>query len=138
MNKITFDSSLMQTIALFERTAGSPVKDCILQDSTYIFILPEHSIAQAIGRQGSNVRRLQQLLNRKVKLVEFSPDPAIFIQHLIQPLRVKGIAKEGKTIVIASPDIQTKGLLIGRDSRNLKNYEAVVKRHFDIEGIRVV
>ncbi|MBI4149456.1 hypothetical protein HY491_03335 [Candidatus Woesearchaeota archaeon] len=39
---------------------------------------------------------------------------------------------------ITSPDIQTKSLLIGRDSRNLKNYEAIVKRYFDVEGMRVM
>ncbi|MBI4149458.1 NusA-like transcription termination signal-binding factor [Candidatus Woesearchaeota archaeon] len=138
MNKIIFDSAAMQTLALFERTIRSPAKDCILQDNTYIFIIPQHTIAQAIGRQGSNVKRLQQLLNKKIKIVEFSDTPAIFVQHLILPLQAKAIAQEGNRIIITSPDIQTKSLLIGRDSRNLKNYEAIVKRYFDVEGMRVV
>jgi len=29
-------------------------------------------------------------------------------------------------------------MLIGRDSQNLKNYEEIIKRYFNIEKIRVI
>jgi hypothetical protein len=56
----------------------------------------------------------------------------------VYPLRMMEISQDGKNIIIKGNDTKTKGLLIGRERRNLKRLVEVVKRFFDIEDISVV
>jgi len=53
-------------------------------------------------------------------------------------LERKEINVEEKIITIVGPDTKTKGLLIGRSGQNLRNYEEIVKRYFDINEIKVI
>jgi len=40
--------------------------------------------------------------------------------------------------VITPPDTQTRGYLIGREAVNLRGFEEIVKRYFEIKEIKVV
>jgi len=137
MIKIKYDNTLMKYISLFETLTGTQVKDCIVNDHT-TFIVHENQIAKAIGRNGSNVHRLENLLNRKIKIVEFNPQVLKFITNYIYPLRLHDIKEADGVITMIGPDTKTKGLLIGRDSKNLKQLQAIVQRYFDIKDIRVI
>jgi len=137
MTKIKYDSTLMKYISLFETLTRTQVKDCII-NSQVIFIVHENQIAKAIGRNGSNVRRLEHILNRKIKIVEFNPNVLKFISNYIYPLEVKDIKEENGFITIIGQDTKTKGLLIGRDSKNLNSLKSIVNRYFNIKDIKVV
>ena len=78
------------------------------------------------------------MLNKKIKIVEFSPDVKQFIRNFVMPLQVNDITEEGGVINIAGPDTKTKGLLIGRDRKNLDNLKKIVSRYFKVEDIKVV
>ncbi|MBW2989913.1 NusA-like transcription termination signal-binding factor [Candidatus Woesearchaeota archaeon] len=136
MSKIKYSLDLMKYIQVFESLTRAKVKDCISNDQL-IFIVDENEIGKAIGRGGSNVRRLESLLKKRIKIAEFSPEVTRFVKNLILPIRAGEIDEEGGTITIKGPDSKTKGLLIGRESRNLNNLKEIVKRHFDIEDIKV-
>jgi len=78
------------------------------------------------------------LLKKKIKIVEFNSDIKQFIRNFILPLQVKDINQEENIITIEGPDTKTKGLLIGRERKNLENLKNIVKRYFEIEDIKVV
>ena len=54
------------------------------------------------------------------------------------PLQVKEITEEQGIVTIVGPDTKTKGLLIGRERKNLENLRDIVKRYFQIEDINVM
>lgn len=137
MNKIKYDINLMKYMQLFESLTKSKLKDCIAGEQL-IFIVEENEIGKAIGKGGSNVRRVEELLKKKIKIVEFNPDVKQFVRNFVMPLHVNEINEEGNIITIAGPDTKTKGLLIGRDRKNLDNLKSVVNRYFEVEDIRVV
>ena len=91
MKPVTFDIVAMQYLQLFERFAGAPAKDCIAQENKHLdtvqeqllFVVDERDIGKAIGRQGANVKKLEQAFRKKVRIVAFSDDPCTFIQNLI-------------------------------------------------------
>ena len=77
-------------------------------------------------------------IKRKIKIVEFSSDVLQFIRNMIYPLKTKDIKNEEGIIKITGNDTKTKALLIGRESKNLKNLRNVVKRYFEINDIMVI
>lgn len=137
MTKIKYDMSLMRYISLFSNITSVKVKDCFLDNDCVVFIV-DGNIARAIGKKGMNAKKISQILNKKIRIIEFSGDVLQFIRNLVAPLEIKEIKEEEKVITITGPDVKTKGLLIGRDSRNLNNLKEVVKRYFDIDDMKVV
>jgi N utilization substance protein A len=138
MNKIKFDIDLMKYMSLFEGLTNAKVKDCIAGEGRITFIVSENEIGKAIGKNGSNVKRLNKVLNRKIKIVEFNSDIVQFVKNLVFPLKTKEVLLEDKTIKIIPPDSQTRGLLIGRNAKNLRSFEGIIKRYFDIMELRVI
>ncbi len=139
MSKIKYDINLMKYMQLFESLTRAKLKDCISneEEGQLIFIVEENEIGKAIGKKGSNVRRLEGLLNKKIKVVEFNQDVKQFIINFVMPLRIKDIAEENSVITMTGSDTKTKGLLIGRERKNLDILKSVVRRYFDIEDIKV-
>lgn len=137
MNKIIYNSDVMKYMQLFENLTRAKLKDCIANEQL-IFIVEENEIGKAIGKGGSNVKRLESLLKKKIKIVEFNPDVKQFVRNFVMPLQVKDVNEEDNVITIVGPDTKTRGLLIGRESKNLKNLKGVVGRYFEVEDIRVV
>ncbi len=141
MKPITYDAIAMQYLQLFERFAGAQAKDCITQENPQeqlLFVVGEKDIGKAIGRQGSNVKRLEQAFRKKIKIVAFSDDVCTFIRNLIAPHVAKGITHDNGVITIEGGDTQSKALLIGRDRRRVNQLKDIVGRYFPIEEIKVV
>jgi len=139
MIKIKYDLNLMKFMSFFESLTNTKLKDCFIDNnSLLVFVVEENQIAKAIGKKGVNAKRIKEKLNRKIKIVEFNPHLEIFVANLINPLKAKEIKIDDKVITIVGPDTKTKGLLIGRNGQNLRNYEETVKRYFNINEIKVI
>ena len=132
MTKIKYDIKLMKYISLFESLTGAKLKDCIVND-VIMFIVQENEMGKAIGRKGSNIRRIEGLLKKKVKLVEFNENVLQFIENLIKPIKAKEIKEEDDVINIYAGDTKTKGMLIGRDRNKINSINEIVKRYFKVE-----
>ena len=137
--KIKYDLNLMKFMSFFESLTKTRLKDCFIdKNSLLVFVVEENQIAKAIGKKGVNVRNIKEKLNRKIKIVEFNPHLETFVANIIRPLIGKEIKVDDNVVTIVGPDTKTKGLLIGRNGQNLRNYEEIVKRYFDINEIKVI
>jgi len=134
--RIKYNIDVMKYISLFESMTGAKVKDCIVND-TIVFIIHENEMGKAIGKQGSNIKRVENTLKKKIKLAEFNDDISQFIQNLIYPLKAKEIKEEEGIVTIYGPDTKTRGMLIGRDRHNINSVSDIVKRYFKVEEIKV-
>jgi len=65
--KIKYDENLIKYISVFESITNTKLKDCIAEDDRLLFIVEEGQIGKAIGKQGSNIRRLEDLLKKRVR-----------------------------------------------------------------------
>ncbi len=127
----------MQLISVFENLTGSKIKDCFDHDGLLYFVVQEGQIGLALGRKGSNIRRLERVFNRKIKIVEFNPDINRFINNIIFPLKTEEQSIEDGVITLKTGDLKTRGLLIGRGGQNLRRYENLAKRYFQLKEIKV-
>ena len=122
MIKIKYDINLMKYISLFENVTRSKVKDCIDNNGNLIFIVENGEIAKAIGKKAINIKKIEGLLKKKVRVIEFNED----------------ISYENGVVTITDSSNKTKGMIIGRDAVNLKKHKEIVSRYFDLEDIKVV
>ena len=137
MNKIKFDSDSMSWIMLFESMTGAKVKDCIANEKL-IFIIEENEMGKAIGRNGFNIKRMENKLKKKIKLVEFSNDVLQFIKNIVYPVEVLDIRQENGVVTIHGKDTSSKAMLIGREHQNINHLSNIVKRYFDVKEMKVV
>ncbi len=139
MGRIKYSGELMKFISLFENITRARVKDCFFDDyGQLFFVVEEGEISKAIGKKGSNVKKMENMIKRKFRIVEFSNNVLEFIRNLIYPIKPKEIEEINKAIEIKGLDVKTKGLLIGRNAINIKNYEKIIKRYFNIGGLKVI
>jgi N utilization substance protein A len=137
--KIKYDINLMKYISLFETITGAKVKDCFTDDfGQLFFIVYEGEIGKAVGKRGINIKKIEGVLKKKFRVVEFSDDLIKFVKSLVYPLQLKTVEEIDGVLQIKDLDTKTKALLIGRNAINIKNYEGIIKRYFDIVGIKVI
>ena len=136
MNKIKYNSDLMKLMTIFESMTGAKVKDCIVNEKL-IFVMEENEMGKAIGKNGVNIKRMENMLKKKIKLVEFSNDVLQFVKNVIYPIKVSEITQEDNVIKIHGKDTSTKAMIIGRERRNINHLSDIVKRYFDIKEIKV-
>ena len=137
MNKVKFDSDLMKLMTHFESVTGANVKDCIANDKI-IFIIEGNEMGKAIGKNGANIKRVENSLKKKIKLVEFTNDVSEFVKNLVYPIEVADVKNEDGNIIIHAKDTNTKAMLIGRERKNINNLTATVKRYFNIKEAKVI
>ena len=135
--KVIYDTGAMQVMAHFERMTHARLKDCIMREQIVFFIVEPGSLGKAIGPKGAHVRKMEQALKKKVKMVEFAPELVSFIKNLVYPVDIKDVREEDGIVFISPPDLKSRGLLIGRNAQTLRAYEAVVQRFFTIKELRI-
>ena len=139
MQKIKYDNTLLKLMSFFETLTKAKLKDCFVdQNDLLVFVVEPAQFGLAVGRQGVNARRIEAELKRKIKIVEFSDDLVAFVASLIQPSKARDIKSEGGTVMITPDSSETRGYIIGRAGRNLRNYESIIRRYFPIKELRVV
>ncbi|MFH1642308.1 MAG: NusA-like transcription termination signal-binding factor [Nanoarchaeota archaeon] len=138
MNKIKYDLKLMKYISLFESLTNAEVKDCINLDDLLVFVVLETEIGKAIGKNGANVKKMINIFNKQIKIIEFSDEVTQFVKNCLFPLQVNEVSQQDNVVIITGADTKTKGQIIGRDKANLISLKSIVKRYFTIDDIKVV
>ncbi len=117
---------------MFESLTGAKLKDCIFDDGL-TFVVQENEIGKAIGKKGSNIKRIESVFKKKIKLIEFNGDVIKFVSNLIYPAKAKEIIEEEGIITICTHDKKTKGFIMGRDRHKINTINDIVKRYFEVE-----
>ena len=130
---------LIQYINYFERLTKASVKDCFFEEEKLIFVVKPGQARKAVGINGVNAKRFVEKTGKKIKIIEFNEDPIKFIRSLVSPIRPKNIEQEEDTINIEVESTKDKGLLIGRNAKNLENLKKHVQKYFvQIKDIKIV
>ena len=139
--KLTTDE--MRLLSLFQSITKVTARDC-LNDQKYdrlIFVVNEGKMGLAIGKSGSNIKSLQNVLKRNVELVEFFNDPSEFLKHVFNPKLINEIKlterADGSSQAVVLVDSNKKGLVVGREGRNAERARLLAKRYFDISNVLI-
>ena len=139
--KLTMDQ--LRLISLFQKITKVTPRDCIddVKQNRLIFVVNEGKMGLAIGRNGSNIKSLQNLLKRNIELVEYFDEPIKFLKNMLNAKLINEIKMDTKAdgssqaIVFVNPS--NKGLVVGSAGRNAEKARLLAKRYFDIPSVLI-
>ena len=136
---LKLDAELIRYISLFEKITRSKVRDCFYFKDKLVFMVENGEMPKALGKNKGNIFKIENLVKKKIKIMEYNSEMLKFIVNLFAPLKVQNINEEEGVVTITGPDTKTKGLMIGAQAQNLRAYESVAKQYFpQLEEIKVV
>lgn len=131
-----FDTETIRLMTLFENLTGVHVKDCLFDESTIYFVVEEKKIGIAIGKNGNNVKNVEGVISKTIKLFEFSNDLSKFVKNLISKAVSVTINNKNDGIVVeVKVDKNDRPMVIGRDGKNLKIFKELLKRSHNVSDL---
>lgn len=124
-------------MSLFFSITHVQPRDCINDENGTVFIVPEGETAKAVGMGGTNIRKIEKLINKKVRVVAYNDNLVQFIENLMYPARIKEIREEELVVSVIALDNESRGHIIGRNATNLRRLESIAKRYFPLQEIKV-
>ena len=128
----TIDMQEMRYLNLFERITGVTTRFCFKYNENIVFCVPKHLISRAIGENARNIRKLSEILGKRVRVIAAPRDvrdSEIFIKTIISPLTIRDFHL-GEDEIIASGG-NNKAALIGRNKRRLLEMQKIVSDFFE-------
>ena len=94
--KLTTDQ--IRLISLFQKITKTTARDCLDDEKQdkIIFVVNEGKMGLAIGKGGSNIKTLQNILKRHVELVEYFADPIKFLTNVLNPKLINEVKLDTK------------------------------------------
>jgi N utilization substance protein A len=142
--KIKLTSNELRLMSLFQSVTSVTARDCVVDDKMdrVIFIISKNQMGLAIGKGGATIKQLQNVVSRKVELVEYSDDASEFIGNVLNSDMIKEIRiderKDGTKQAIVVVDAKKKGIVVGREGRNAEKARLLAKRYFQISSVFII
>ena len=139
--KLTTDQ--IRLISLFQKITKTTARDCFDDEKQdkIIFVVNEGKMGLAIGKGGSNIKTLQNILKRHVELVEYFADPIKFLTNVLNPKLINEVKldtkQDGSSQATVIVEQGKKGLVVGREGRNAERARLFAKRYFDISSVQI-
>ena len=131
--KLVLDNKIIQMIDLFQNLTGVNVVDCVEDEELY-FVVGEGQYGLAVGKNGMKIKNAERVFKKKIKVFEYSADLMTFIKNLVP--EAEEITQNEKAINIRIKQ-SAKAKVIGKSGRNIKILNEILKRHFEIETMKV-
>ena len=135
----TINMQDMRYLNLFEKMTRVRTRYCFRYNEFLVFCVPRHLVSAAIGEEGRNIKRMSEILRKKIKVVT-APDGIYhakqFIEAIVSPVRFKDLNINDNEIILTAGS-QSKAALIGRNKRRLLEMQKIIRDYFS-RDFRVV
>ncbi|HEY7506136.1 MAG TPA: NusA-like transcription termination signal-binding factor [Nitrososphaera sp.] len=144
MIEIKLTSDELRLMSLFQSITSATARDCIVDGKMdrVIFVVNKGQMGLAIGKGGATIKQLQNVVAKKVELVEFSEDPIEFIRNMLNSEMVSDVKMsdrpDGTKQAVVTVDARKKGAVVGREGRNAEKARLLAKRYFQITQVLIV
>jgi transcription termination/antitermination protein NusA len=142
--KIKLTPDEFSYLSLFQTITTAVARDCVIDDKMerVIFVVNKGQMGMAIGKGGSNIKQLQNVITKKIELVEYSEIPVNFIKNIFNSDMVQDVKiserVEGTKSAVVVVDMKKKGIIVGKDGRNVDKARILAKRYFNISNVLVL
>jgi N utilization substance protein A len=130
-------------MSLFQNVTGATARDCVEDEKQdrVIFVVNAGKMGLAIGKGGSHIKNLQNIIKRNIELVEYSEDPTVFLKNMLNAKLVSEVKMnkraDGTMQAIVIVDPKKKGIVVGREGRNAEKARLLAKRYFEITSVLI-
>lgn len=142
--KIKLTPDELRLISLFQSITSASARDCIVDDKMerVIFIVNKGHMGLAIGKGGATIKQLQNVVAKKVELVEYSDNASEFIRNILNSEMINDVKinerSDGSKQAVVFVDPKRKGVVVGREGRNAEKARLLAKRYFQISNVLIV
>ena len=140
---IKLSTDQMRLMSLFQNVTGATARDCVEDEKQdrVIFVVNEGKMGLAIGKGGSHIKNLQNIVKRNVELVEYFDDATKFLKNILNSKLVTDVKlnkrDDGTLQAIVTVDPKKKGIVVGREGRNAEKARLLAKRYFEISSVLI-
>jgi len=132
----------LRYISLFEAATGASVLDCVEAGDILVFVIGMGDLRKVLARRGAKLQQFSRIVKKRVKVVEYSSDPAKFLQNALMPAKLTEPVRitertDGKKIAVVTVDPKYKGIAIGKDGKTIELVRYLAKRHHQIDHVIV-
>ena len=128
----TIDMQEIRYLNLFEKIMRVRTRFCFRYNEAIVFCVPQPLMAKAIGEGGRNIKKMSEILGKKIKVVVAPKgigDVKFFIRAVVSPVTFKNIEIKDNEIIVAGGS--NKAALIGRNKRRFLEMQKIVKDFFE-------
>lgn len=123
----------MRYINLLDKTSKVKTNKCFTHNGTIFFAVPAEKVSRAIGPSASNIKKIQDQLGKKVKVLrepQGEQDAKRFLEEIVSPIKMKSLEFKDDEIVANVNNNQSKAMLIGRNKTRLEELKKIVEQFF--------
>jgi transcription antitermination factor NusA-like protein len=120
---------------LFSKITRLNTRYCFMYNDVVIFAVPKNMVSKAVGENGRNVKKINEVLRKKIKIIPIPmgiQHAKEFIHAVVEPTGFKDLEITDKEIIINAGS-QNKAALIGRNKRRFLELQLIVKDFFKKE-----
>jgi len=138
---VTYDTDMIRMINMFESVTGVEAVQAIIEEENAYFIVPEGKAGMEIGKGGKVVQKLQNKLDKNVKIYEYSDNVGKFLNNLV-PTDLRGVnieedeETEEKTVTISVPR-DKKGRVVGKNGNKIDAVRSILARTHNVDDVKV-
>jgi len=110
----------------------STALDCVIDErfERIIYVIKKGDMGLAIGKKGDNIKRMQNVLGKRIEMVEYAEDPDEFITNIFKPAEVAEVRRDPGT---SQTNIHVRkksdlGIAIGKGGSNIEKARILMKR----------
>ena len=115
----------------------STALDCVIDDrfDRVIYVIRPGDMGLAIGKKGENIKRLQNVLGKRIEMVEYAENPDEFISNIFKPAEVVGIERDADNgpVNVLVKQRSNLGIAIGKAGCNIEKARILCRRFCGIE-----
>lgn len=139
MANVTYDTDMLRAINMFEDITGVDTVDAIIKEDEAYFVVPEGKAGMAIGKGGKVIRKVQDKLNKDVKVYEYSDNIGKFLNNIV-PADIRGVdveeEEDGKEVEI-QVSRENKGRVVGKNGKKIDSIRQILARTHDVDEVVV-
>jgi len=141
--EIKLTSEELKLIALFQKITRASARDVIDDErmNRLIFVVNEGKMGLAIGKGGSNIKNLQNILKKDIELVEYAPEPEAFLKKILNAKFILSVEfserLDGTIQAEVTVNAEKKGVVVGREGRHAQKARLLAKRYFNISKVLI-
>ena len=135
----TLDMQFIRYANLFNRITRIRTNHCFEYNNMIVFAVPRVFVAKAIGKDNSNLKRLSEILRKKIKIIAIpngKEDIENFVSVLVSPVKFKAIELKDDAATIKAVT-QSKAMLIGRNKVRLNEIQNILGQYFGIKKVLI-
>ena len=142
--KIKLTSDELRLISLFQSITSATARDCIVDEKMdrVIFVVNKGQMGLAIGKGGTTIKQLQNVIPRRIELVEYSDNEDEFLKNILNSNMINEIKInkriDGTKQAIVDVASKKKGVVVGKEGRNAEKARLLAKRYFQISNVLIL